>query len=247
KAYCHGVFGDYLTLSREIVKKRSSRKQQQQQQQQQQEQQEGEEGEWGTGSSSWYVEGHGGLLVGKREIKLSEVKSLLNHFKLDFSNPAVFLPQELAKAFLFRATEHSLYQFYLCASGLGSALSSLREAAQRHESALKELKAFEDGLLPAKAANARLQQQQQQCKQLKSLKSEVAALSESIPHLRAAEAAAAADAAAAEVAEMEQALQQQQGEASRLAAAAAAKQREEKVRSCESALDHQQREVRRLQ
>lgn len=113
RAYNHGMYGDYITLTREITKKRNARKQQQQQQD------EGEEEEtlWATGSSTWFIEGQGGLGSGRREAKLNEVKALLNHFGLELTNPAVYLSQELAKTFLFRASEQSLYKFYLCASG----------------------------------------------------------------------------------------------------------------------------------
>ena len=112
RAFCHAVFGDYITLTREITKKKCSRKQQQQQQQ------EGEgEGSWATGSSTWYLEGHGGSGGLRREAKASEIRAILSHFGFDMANPAVYLSQDLAKTFLFRASEQSLYKFFLCASG----------------------------------------------------------------------------------------------------------------------------------
>ncbi|KAL8441784.1 hypothetical protein Emag_006914 [Eimeria magna] len=167
RAYAHRVYGDYITLTRELTKKRCNRKQQRQQQQQQQQQGEEEEVEavWETASSTWYLEGQGGTGAARREVKAAEVRALLEHFGLELANPAVYLSQELAKTFLFRASEHSLYRFYLCASGLNSALDSLLVATERHQSALRELKAFEETLLPAREAHAKLQRELDQCKQ----------------------------------------------------------------------------------
>ncbi|OEH74417.1 chromosome segregation [Cyclospora cayetanensis] len=188
RAYCHGAYGDYITLTREITK--------------------------------------------KREVKHTEVRALLTHFGLELTNPAVYLSQELAKTFLFRASEQSLYRFYLCASGLGTALSSMREAAERHQIALKELKAFDNRLSPARAAKAKLMEELEQCKQLRCLKEEVVLLREALTHLRAAEAAGAADAVASEVAELERHLELHQSEAAAGAASAVAEKQRQTVDSC---------------
>ena len=117
RAFSHGVYGDYVTLTREITKRRCPRKPQQQQQQQQGDREDEDDTIWGTGSSTWFIEGHGGTGRGRREIRHAEVEALLNHFGLELKNPAVYLSQELAKTFLFRAREESLYKFYLCACG----------------------------------------------------------------------------------------------------------------------------------
>ena len=53
--------------------------------------------------------------------------------------------------------------------GLGSALTSLQEAAARHKSAAAELKAFEDRLLPARNTHKQLTNEMRLCKQVHQL------------------------------------------------------------------------------
>ncbi|KAL8439533.1 hypothetical protein Efla_006484 [Eimeria flavescens] len=245
RAFCHGMYGDYITLTREITKKRCSRKQQQQQQEEEGKEQ--EEAAWETGSSSWYLEGQGGTGSGKREVKAAEVRALLTHFGLELSNPAVYLSQDLAKTFLFRASEHTLYQFYLCASGLESALNSLLVAKERQESAVRELKAFEETLLPIREAHAKRQKELERCKQVERMKEEVAFLKTALTHLQAAEAAAAADAAAAEVSGLERQLEQQRISEATGGSIAAAEKQQQQVDQRRAALQQQQQELKHLQ
>ncbi|KAL8428852.1 hypothetical protein ACSSS7_006950 [Eimeria intestinalis] len=255
RAYAHGVYGDYITLTRELTKKKCSRKQQQrQQQQQQQQEQQGEEEDveavWETGSSTWYLEGHGGRGATRREVKAADVKALLEHFGLELANPAVYLSQELAKTFLFRASEHSLYGFYLCASA--SQRSRLKLKHVKRQVAEADLHTFATGgasalMLRCVGLATQLPAGGWRHVALKRMKEEAAFLRTAVLHLQAAEAAAAADDAAAEVSELERQLDLYQRKAAGGRAAAAADKQQQQVDRCREAVKHQQQEFQQLQ